>query len=43
MASKDSPVSRTEIHVQEAIKKQGEQIRKLKLEEQTDEVKSKTL
>lgn len=39
MASKDSPVSRTEI--QEAIKKQGEQIRKLKLEEQTDEVKSK--
>ncbi|KAJ7377102.1 hypothetical protein OS493_030696 [Desmophyllum pertusum] len=38
MASKESP-SRTEI--QEAIKKQGEIVRKLKLEEQTDEVKNK--
>lgn len=39
MAYKESPGSRTEI--QEAIKEQGEQIRKLKLEEQTDEVKNK--
>lgn len=39
MACKESPGSRTEI--QEAIKEQGEQIRKLKLEEQTDEVKNK--
>lgn len=40
MASKESP-SRTEI--QEAIKKQGEIVRKLKLEEQTDEVKNKVI
>lgn len=39
MACKESPGSRTEI--QKAIKEQGEQIRKLKLEEQTDEVKNK--
>ena len=39
MASKDSPFSRSEI--QEAIKTQGEIIRQLKLEEQTDEVKKK--
>ena len=39
MASKASPCSRSE--VQEAIRKQGEMIRKLKLEEQTDEVKNK--
>lgn len=39
MASKESPFSRTEI--QEAIKKQGEKIRQLKLQEQTDEVKNK--
>lgn len=39
MASKESPFSRTEI--QEAIRKQGEIIRQLKLEEQTDEVKNK--
>ena len=39
MASKASPFSRSEI--QEAIKTQGEIIRQLKLEEQTDEVKKK--
>lgn len=39
MAYKEGPGSRTEI--QEAIKEKGEQIRKLKLEEQTDEVKNK--
>ena len=39
MASKASPFSRKE--VQEEIKTQGEIIRQLKLEEQTDEVKKK--
>ena len=39
MASKGCPVSRTDL--QEQIKKQGEIIRNLKLEEQTDEVKNK--
>ena len=39
MASKAGPFSRSEI--QEAIKTQGEIIRQLKLEEQTDEVKKK--
>ena len=39
MASKASPFSRKDI--QEAIKTQGEIIRQLKLEEQTDEVKKK--
>lgn len=39
MASKASPFSRSEI--QEAIRTQGEKIRQLKLEEQTDEVKNK--
>ena len=39
MASKASPFSRKEI--QEAIKTQGEIIRQLKLQEQTDEVKKK--
>lgn len=39
MASKASPFSKKDI--QEAIKTQGEIIRQLKLEEQTDEVKKK--
>ena len=39
MASKASPFSRKDI--QEAIKTQGEIIRQLKLEKQTDEVKKK--
>ena len=39
MASKKSPFSRTEIQTE--IKKQGEIIRQLKREEQTDEVKNK--
>ena len=38
-SSKESAFLRTEI--QEAIRKQGEIIRQLKLEEQTDEVKNK--